>query len=571
MATTSRNSEPTLENPPGLETFLHALRHEGVPIGSLELERLRRLLATAPVLQDSQELGLLLGCLLVNNASQQKAFDRAFAAWQAHWPIELETTTGQQGRQPTVEVDQGQDQGGKSPDRPDRREQAAHDSDSGGVASSGHIPTEITSSESSWKLFPRLRLPRPRIGVIMLTGLVGAVLIFNGAATTLAWWTLLGGTLAIGGCLGWKFRDLLRKTQLPPPLPKSRSGPRWLIYSPTSVGGDLLPHTELREMIWSIGRYVSEDLTEQLDMNVTVARTAEAGGIFTPCYEPASYPRAVWLWVDGCTDTPLAARLAEEIEQSLMHAGLPVRRGGFAYYPQKIRWFEGGDFSPLVVEGFRQQAIVVVLTDGRGLANADQNTRTRRQLSLLLESLAGWRQLTFVDMGSGQYGMAAILAHHGISCLMPWQLTALIAGGSRPALQRRISDRFADDLPAWAGALALCPGPVALDVAQALREHLGLRLEPWQLETLLRQGRVVEGRLLLSRDLKSDWLCELNQTEWGKDGLPTEGVLLRAVDFWLAWLQKLRRKQQVRQSELFPWENTPADRELLLNESLLRL
>ena len=67
-----------------------------------------------------------------------------------------------------------------------------------------------------------------------------------------------------------------------------------------------------------------------------------------------------------CRTQPSVAS-SRELEGSLARAGFPVRVGTFAETPTLIGWREGQEFSPLVLEGHRQSALVVILTDGYGM------------------------------------------------------------------------------------------------------------------------------------------------------------------------------------------------------------
>ena len=551
MPTISINSTTEFRDLPELADFLTALRHAGISVGVLEMARLRQLLATAPALRDPTELHRMLGFLLVKDDAQQAIFDRIFANWEACWPVLAEPTLPDEST--------GESPGFDEADKPMPPRPVDHEK--------SPSPMEANTPET---------LPEPVVdrrvwrGGLLMGGVVGlggiAGLLLGDSTATPAWLILLTGAVVLDGLLGWRLWAQLRK---PESLKSVRPGPAWLTYLPSHGGSGLLEQGERREMVWSVDRYVSEDLTTRLDLGATVARTAAEGGIFTPCYELAAYPRAVWLWMDGYTSTPLGRQLVREITQSLGRAGLPVRQGMFTGYPIRVRWVDGEDFSPLVMEGFRQQAIVMILTDGQGLANASRSGRTHRQLGLLLEGLSGWRQLAFVDLSVGTHGLGTLLAQHGIPCLMPWQTAAFIAGRRGHTRHPVISLRLSDHLMVWAGALALSPGPVELEIAQRLRDHLKLDLAPWQLEVLIQQGRMAAGRIVLPARKRMRWLRELVFAERGNSGVPPESFLHKAVEFWLTWLNSQETQQHNRSSKLQPWRRTLAERELLLKRALL--
>ncbi len=292
----------------------------------------------------------------------------------------------------------------------------------------------------------------------------------------------------------------------------------------------------------------------------------------------------------------LSRRLVEELTLSLNRAGLPVRSGVFRDFPEWVRWREGQEFSPLVLEGHRQSALVAVLTDGAGLAMAHQSELERGSLNRLLRGLADWPQLAFVDCGRGRHGLTPLLQPYGLRCIGPEDLPVFLgAGEARPVIAPQGDDRLLGDARAWAAALALSPDPVDDDAAYALLRELQLDLSSWRLQDLLLRaedmgsdraslgldtdlllraedvgGRIAWPPLLKVKLL--NWLAQSESLE--ADSQVTEnGLLDRALRFWLQHYaeERERRREGERDSQLLPWQNTLAAQRLTVEEGLLEL
>ena len=142
--------------------------------------------------------------------------------------------------------------------------------------------------------------------------------------------------------------------------------------------------------MWGVERFVSEDETRAIDVDETTAATARAGGLPTIRFEHATYPREVWLWRDEMVQDPTVDRVLTELERSLSRAGLPVRVGTFTDTPALILWREGQEFSTLVLEGHRQSALVVILTDGYGMQLAAASELEKNTLVNMLRAFGEW-------------------------------------------------------------------------------------------------------------------------------------------------------------------------------------
>jgi formylglycine-generating enzyme required for sulfatase activity len=296
---------------------------------------------------------------------------------------------------------------------------------------------------------------------------------------------------------------------------------------------EMLSPREIRQMVWSVGRFVSEDVTQHLDMPRTVNATARAGGQAVLHYQRAIHAREVWLWVDQATHDLAMDRLVWEVRTSLERAGLPCRSGSFRGIPDPVTWEEGASFTPLSLEGHRQGAVVLVLSHGEDLARTHALAPERPALLVLLHALADWPYLAFVDSSHGQYGLAELLQRYGIRCLAPEDMAAFLGAEAQEARRQvRPSVPFAGDVQAWAAGLALCPDPVEVNQALALHRAMGLRVEPWTLTVLMEQRGTVGVGLEWSPQERADLLNWLVRAEGTVGNVAAQSKLGRALEFW---------------------------------------
>ena len=335
-----------MDLPPGLHAFLVALQAEKVPIEPRQIAWLQYAFALQPQL-DRYRLQSLLASVLIKDETQRAVFDVLFDEWCPDRNFELEAETVPD-EAPKHTLPQ------KSPTRSILRRRTA-------TRPGGQTRPAEAVAEAARKRLTAVRLPLPGKWHWWLLA-AGAVAVGFGFFFDISQWLRLPGLsegmlIALSGgswlsaLLLWRF---YKQRELPAPLAVARSGPDWLPL-PEAAGRDLelLESEAVRSVVWGVGRFVSEELTRQVDLEKTVGATAWAGGVPRIHYQPAVYPREVWLWQDVVTQDPTLPRLVEELEISLKQAGLPVRRGFFAGVPEQVRWQEGETFSPLVLEGHR--------------------------------------------------------------------------------------------------------------------------------------------------------------------------------------------------------------------------
>ncbi len=569
--------------PPGLDAFLTALRADGVPVDRLAVTRLQHAFRLEPAL-NRVSLKHLLTCTLLKDSKHHAVFEALFEEWCPDAPFAVAEEAVAETAAVVVQLPAETVKPAVSPAYSPPVLPTATQPIELPRAVSTPTPPPLRKAQVSplaWlRRRLRFRLPAPFISWRLL-----AVIAVCGLALSLPWkfstgeyrwlWAALGLIAWSSALFFWRtYQD---RAPLPAAAPAPRGGPTWAPLSALAAQGPaLLDAEQVRTLVWGVGRFVSEDLTRQLDLKQTVAATARSGGVPIIHYQRATYPREVWLWRDTQSEDALSRRLVEELMLSLNRAGLPVRSGVFRDFPEWVRWREGQEFSPLVLEGHRQSALVAVLTDGAGLAMANQSELERSSLNRLLRGLADWPQLAFVDCGRGRHGLAPLLQPYNLRCIAPEDLPAFLgAGEARPITAPQGDDRLLGDARAWAAALALSPDPVDDDAAYALLRELQLDLSSWRLQDLLSESEEVGGCITWPPARRIELLNWLAQSEsLDADSQVTENSLLdRALQFWLQRYaeERERRREREQDSQLLPWQDTLAAQRLTLEEGLLEL
>jgi hypothetical protein len=489
---------PTTPALPGLDAFLAALRLHDIPVGPQEVLWLRHAFRLEPEL-DRQGLQNLLACTLIKHEAHHEQFTVLFDAWC-------------------------QDEAHPVPPGPEARV----------------VPSVFNESISDPMPHPdRPESPPPPLGpcpVWRRWGLLASLLVVVGAGLVYLWlsrqtvvvppgpeervaaaprppdtldlpadptphfwtwvphvtvssppfWLAVGlGLLTTAGglTLWWRYR---RAYALPPPEPPAEAGPQWLpLPAPGPGAPTWLDPDALRSAVWGVEYFVAEEATSQIAVAPTVAATARAGGVPTLRFAQARYPRAVWLLQDSMLQDPTVDGVLQEVAQRLARAGLAVQVGTFYGTPTLIRWREGQEWSPLAMEGYRQHAMVLIVTNGDGMQRAAASELEKHTLDAVLRALGEWPRLAFVDPGTGSAVLTAQVQSYGLRCLHPADIPAWL--GARPTSSiapHRGAATLHSELRLWAAATALAAEPVRAETALDLRAHLGLALSSWSLRDL---------------------------------------------------------------------------------------
>jgi formylglycine-generating enzyme required for sulfatase activity len=571
---------------------LQTLRGEGLTVGPRELIWLHHLFKQAPILE-RERFQEMLGCVLAKTPAQRRRFDGLFDLW-------LDKVSGS----PT----------GRTLLTP---------------AETNSKTSEKPSAEENVPAGPKPPKPRARWGKAITLGVeVGILLflleflinlpyismekihsitvdhittppIFPGQGTDAAlpdqptphywswvpkiekpevvtspFWPLLGFGLVTLGLTGWLWRRYQHAVRLPEGLAPPAPGPDWLpLLPPESTGPELLSAEQVRNAVWSVGRFISEEYTPKLDLPRTVAATARAGGIAMLKHQRALYDREVWLWMDEQAEQPALLRLARELQSSLQRAGLPVRSAWFYGLPYQLTWEEGYGFDPLVWEGHRGSVIVAILTDGQSLLRAWQNAHRRPRLKRSLHALGQWPRLAFVEFAPNGPRLAGLLEGFEIPCIGPDALPLFL--GEHPEIRRAaLATAFsAGARRLWAAAACLDGDAIDDATALALHRHLDSDLPALAIQALWRSGTLQAGRLSWSARQRAEhlnWLSRAERLDPSRP-VPASSLLGQALSFWRARYTRERAQRRRRESALKPWRDTQADRELRFKQALVDL
>ncbi len=341
---------------------------------------------------------------------------------------------------------------------------------------------------------------------------------------------LLGAITLLAGVLAGYW--VMHRSRLSAPVdgpPQPGGPPQRFLPGPPSNPGLLLDPAEQGRLVWGIGRYVTDQPTDRLDLPATVRASARQGGLAVPRFLPAQRHRAVWLWTDT-TAPVLAEQLADGLAGVLGAHGLAVERARFRMLPDALADADGEPFGPREVEARRAGALICIFSDGRRLLRRWRSPAERPRIAALLRLLGHWPRLTWVDLGDG--ALAALLQEHGLVCIGPDQLVDRLASppDAAPPPPRPAASGPARAHQRWAAACALPFAPIEPADALALRRQLAADCPPWELPRLQAEAPGPGGRLHwppARRAALLGWLGALAAPD-GADSDP----LRRALDYW---------------------------------------
>ena len=348
-----------------------------------------------------------------------------------------------------------------------------------------------------------------------------AVLPRNPEAPWPSWPELMIG-LAL---LAWTAKtavDLEGRTFLPHSGPPQRvEGLTRLLLSPPKVDLSLLKPEEREAIVWSLGRFVSEEKTLRIDLRSTVKATAKAAGQIELRYVPRSWHREVWLWLDESANDPQLRRVADEVEEVLRPYGLPVERAYFRGVPDNLWSADGKRFRPREIEERRGETQVAVLTDGRLLGRCLDGHEGQR-IAAIFRELGGWPRLALFMPKAASKKVWDLALQHQLEVRQPPALASFLSAS------RRQSGDLDRDVAVWAAACALSPAPIDPATAEALRQRLEIETHPWQLAELRKESNeAAGGRLEWPENLRRD------RVEWLREAELGGGHFKVALSFWL--------------------------------------
>jgi formylglycine-generating enzyme required for sulfatase activity len=571
---------------------LQTLRGEGLTVGPRELIWLHHLFKQTPVLE-RERFQEMLGCVLTKTPAQRRRFDGLFDLWLdkvSDSPTGRALLTPAETKSKTSEKPPVEETVPPGPKPPKPRARW------GEVIMLGfevgillflleflivlpHYPMEKIDSI----IETQIKIPPISPGQETDAALpdqptphywTWVPQIEKPEAVTSPFWPLLGFGLVTLGLTGWVWRRYQHAVRLPQGLAPPAPGPDWLpLLPPESTGPELLSAEQVRNAVWSVGRFISEEYTPKLDLPHTVAATARAGGIPILEHHRALYDREVWLWIDEQAEQPALLRLARELQRSLQRAGLSVRIAWFYGFPYRLTWEEGYGFDPLVWEGHRGSVIVAILTDGQGLLQAWQNAHRRRRLERSLHAFGHWPRLAFVEFAPNGPRLAGLLEGFGIPSIGPDALPLFLGEShdTRRAVLAAAPSAGARRL--WAAAACLEGDAIDEATALALHRHLDMDLPALAVQGLWRSGTLQAGRLSCSARQRAEhlnWLSSAERLDPTRP-VPASSLLGQVLRFWRQRYTRERAQRQRRETALKPWRDTQADRELRLKQALVDL
>lgn len=390
----------------------------------------------------------------------------------------------------------------------------------------------------------------------------------------------------IGLCVRYARGRWLPRTMPPRRLPRAA-----LIVSPGRVPGRgddevlLLDEDDEDNLIWGVGRFISEEESRDLDVEQSVGETAAAFGRPVLRYERARYQREVWLWVDESIGSPVARHLARDLARLLERSGLPVTRAEFWGIPDRLRSEKGEVLIVDELDARRDSVAVAILTDGRIMAAAHRARDRRGELDRLLRSLSRWPRVTFIDFARDNRQLAAVVATHDLRVILPRESAAAVSDLASIEPQQAEYDELAGDAQVWAAACAISPQPVDDRTALSLRRLLGLDVTPWVIEAMRDRAASNAGGLrwsLAQRANLLDWLVESEELpdDLSKRRikgfpfriytvkLPPSCLLDRIVDAWNQLLDEREREGRKHDPE---WETSRRAQEIALERAFVHL
>ena len=562
--------------PLSLEALLAVLRSDGIYVGVDEILRLQEAVVRLGEDADWTDLERLVGCMLAKSPKDRQTITTAFRRWSEEAkrtlpepsrpvpPAQSEATSRPDSmlRRPMIRtasalvasavvasvivlrlfVFPGKDDPIESPLQVD--------------ADAGHLPQTDAGLPPTYvrpKAPHRLILPKSVHAwtPVLLTrpDPLKTALPYSGPAL-----------LALGAAVWMWRRRNHRRT--PKPLPPLRDqGPSHVLLSTLTAKVGLLLPQEQDQIVWGVGRHITEQPSRHLDVDRSVKETALAGGEPRLVFERQRRHHRVWTWLDASTRSPAAARLARDLEILLSRAGLEHVLAEYSGLPDRIVDPQQAVLSPSELDEGGTGTMVVILTDGLELSYLFEQSHTRHTARALFRELSHWPRVVVVDFGQGR--VRRLLEDLGLAILEPEQVSHFVQNQDAPRAPHDLEDL---DLAAWMGVSALGFLPQDDATLLELRRNLDLAVSPWHLTTLRTAAACTERSHL-------DWPIDVRMTalRWlvEAEELQHEGTLLRrAAEFW-----RNRHATEVKEraERAFGWAGSLAEARLSLADAWLGL
>ncbi len=400
------------------------------------------------------------------------------------------------------------------------------------------IPSLVTPVVPVRLIEPELEAPN--LSELMLEGPVPDLTVVDVPHDN-PWWPLGAGLFSLVVFGGLLLRMRGQPLEPPfPPLPTIHPGqppsdpPATAVDVPRTRR--LLDRHHEDTLVWGIGQHLSELHTERLDVERTVEATVASGGLPELCFERAREFRGVWLWVDlapGGADRVLIDRLADELQQALEAADLPVNRADFFSLPSELWRPDGRTWLPQEADDRARRARVAVLTDGRAVLRGFGAGGVREdRLDNALTGLTAWEHLAFVSVGTEYDRLADVLRHWGLPCVRPVDTVAHLVAATR----REGRQAHGRDFARWQVACMVAPDELSEGDALELRSVLGLDVEGFELATLWRTADPGAHRLGWSapkRAQRLGWYREAFVPAWTIEAVKRDAVLGPVLEHWV--------------------------------------
>ena len=149
-------------------------------------------------------------------------------------------------------------------------------------------------------------------------------------------------------------------------------------FSIASIGGTRQPvlrQARTRRLADMLGQVLTDEFTHRLDLPRTIERTIRAGGFPDFAWQPDKITRRVLILEDESVDPDYRTGLIDDLQQGLERTGVEVERAWFRNGVNRFASARGVGRELRELHAWRQLYVVLVYTDGSGLARpADRQT-----------------------------------------------------------------------------------------------------------------------------------------------------------------------------------------------------